>query len=64
MSKIKYESKIKTYHFIMNDENTIEVWSEYDGDHPESYIYVKEGSIKSEKDFHLEISDWFIKNQV
>jgi hypothetical protein len=46
----------------MNDDDVIEVWSDYDGEHPESYIYVRAGSIKNEKDFHWEISDWFIKN--
>ena len=62
MSKGKYEAEINKYYFIMNDDDVIEVWSDYDGEHPESYIYVKAGSIKNEKDFHWEISDWFIKN--
>jgi translation elongation factor EF-Ts len=63
MNKIKYEAEINNYYFIMKDEDTIEVWTDYDGEHPESYIYVREGSIKNEKDFHFEVSDWFIKNQ-
>jgi translation elongation factor EF-Ts len=62
MSKSKYEAEINNYYFIMNDDDTIEVWSDYDGEHPESYIYVRPGSIKNEKDFHFEVSDWFIKN--
>jgi hypothetical protein len=45
----------------MTDNNTIEVWSDRDSEYPFSYIYVKEGSIKSEKDFHYEISDFFLK---
>jgi hypothetical protein len=62
MIKGKYEAEINNYYFIMNDDDVIEVWSDYDGEHPESYIYVRAGSIKNEKDFHWEISDWFIKN--
>ncbi len=62
MSKGKYEAEINNYYFIMNDDDVIEVWSDYDGEHPETYIYVREGSVKNEKDFHFEVSDWFIKN--
>lgn len=61
MSNNKYEADINNYYFIMTDDNTIEVWSDKDSEYPFSYIYVKEGSIKSEKDFHYEISDFFLK---
>ena len=61
MNKKKYEADINNYYFIMEDSNTIEVWTDMDSEYPYSYIYVKEGSIKSEKEFHYEISDFFLK---
>jgi hypothetical protein len=60
MKRALYEGNVGSYSFIMNDEDIIEVWS--DGEYPESFIYVSPGSITSEKKFHYEISDWFIKN--
>ena len=57
-----YEGSVGSYSFLMTDENTIEVWSDMGSDRPESYIFLKEGSITTEKDFHQEISYWFIKN--
>lgn len=45
----------------MVEDNMIEVWG-YDNERPESFIYVKDGSIKSEKEFHAEISYWHINN--
>ncbi len=62
MNKNKYEADINNYYFFMTEASTIEVWSDRDSEYPFSYIYVKEGSIKSEKDFHYEISDFFLKN--
>lgn len=62
MSKTKYEGSIGSYSFIMNDENCIEVWKDFGDDHAETFIYLKEGAIKSEKDFHTEISYWILNN--
>lgn len=60
MSK-NYEGNVGNYSFIMNEEDVIEVWGN-DLERPETYIFVKAGSIKSEKDFHKEISFWFMEN--
>ena len=46
----------------MKDDDVIEVWSDFDSAYPESYIYVKPGSINNEKNFHFEISDWWMRN--
>ena len=59
--KIIYEGSIGSYSFQYKEGDIIEVWG-FDNEQPESFIYVKEGSIKSEKDFHAEISYWFFKN--
>ena len=61
MNKKQYEGNIDGYSFLMKDDGVIEVWSDMDSEYPESYIYVKSGTIKSEKDFHFEISDWWMK---
>ena len=60
--KMIYEGTVGTYTFQMVDSTTIEVWADLSGDYPESYIYVKEGAIRHDKDFHFEISDWYFKN--
>lgn len=60
MNKI-YEGNVGNYSFIMNESDTIEVWGD-DLEKPESYIFVKQGSVKCEKDFHQEISWWFMNN--
>lgn len=60
--KIIYEGTISGYNFIMVDENTIEVWSDFDNALPISYIYLRDGEVKTEKEFHYSISDWFMKN--
>ena len=62
MRRNEYEGTVGIYTFQMVDDNSIEVWSDLNLEYPDSYIYVKEGSIKSEKDFHFEISDWYLKN--
>ena len=62
--KNKYEGVIGTYSFVMSDEATIEVWSDFDNDNPDSFIFLKEGAVKSEKDFHSEISFWYLKTLV
>jgi hypothetical protein len=61
MKEAIYEGVIGSYSFQMVDDNMIEIWG-YDNERPESFIYVKEGSIKTEKDFHAEISYWHINN--
>ena len=30
--------------------------------YPESFIYVKDGSVKCQKDFDTEISFWYLEN--
>jgi hypothetical protein len=60
MSK-NYEGNVGNYSFIMNEETVIEVWGD-DLDRPETFIFVEKGSIKTEKDFHSEISYWFLDN--
>ena len=58
----KYEGTVGSYRFVMSDSSTIEVWS--DGEHPESYLFIKEDTVKSEKDFQKEISYWAIDNGI
>lgn len=58
---IIYEGTIGSYSFQLTDENIIEVWG-FDNERPESFIFVKEGSIKSKKDFETEISYWYMQN--
>jgi hypothetical protein len=62
MSKVLYEGNVGNYSFVMSEYDTIEVWSSLDLEEPDSYIFVKEGSIKTEKQFHQEISYWFMNN--
>jgi hypothetical protein len=57
----KYEGNIGRYSFIMSDDDTIEVWSD-DLGKPDSYIFVKKGSIQNQKDFEKEISFWYMNN--
>ena len=59
MSK-KYEGAVGSYRFVMTAENTIEVWN--DGEHPESYIFLKDDSVRSEKDFQVEISHYYMQH--
>lgn len=59
--KIIYEGTVGSYNFQMVDDSIIEVWG-FDNERPESFIYLKEGSIKNEKEFHLEISYWHMNN--
>jgi hypothetical protein len=60
---MKYIGNINSYTFIMKEEgdDVIEVWSDMDAEFPESYIYLKEGEIKNERQFHLEIADWWMR---
>lgn len=62
MSKANYECTIGGYSFLMNDPKTIEVWLDNSGEFPDSYITVREGSIKSLKDFQTEVSYWYMDN--
>lgn len=61
---MKYTGNINSYTFIMKEgDDVIEVWSDMDAEFPESYIYLKEGEIKNERQFHVEISDWWMRNK-
>jgi hypothetical protein len=58
---MKYEGNIGNYSFIMNEDDIIEVWSDMDMEQPETYIFVKSGSIKDKKAFDAEISFWWME---
>jgi len=60
--KVIHEGVIGSHSFQMVDNTTIEVWSDFDNDQPESYIFVNEGAVNDEKSFHAEISYWYMKN--
>jgi len=60
---MKYEGTIDGYSFISTDEDVIEVWENMTEDHPFSYIYLREGGLRDEKDFHYEIMDWVAHNK-
>lgn len=60
--KTIYEGAIGSYSFQMIDDSTIEVWSNFDNDRPESFIFVGDGLVKDEKTFHQEISYWYMEN--
>ena len=57
---VLYEGSVGTYSFQMINENTIEVWADWDNEFPVACIHVKE--IKSKKDFDMEIGYWMIQN--
>lgn len=63
MSNTRYEGQIGSYSFQMIDDTTIEVWGNND-EYPESYIFLKEGSIKDKKSFDYEIMSWASINAV
>lgn len=58
----KYEAVIGGYTFLMKDDGVIEVWCGLDSEYPESFIYVKEGSVLDRKSFEIEAMDWVLKN--
>lgn len=58
----KYEAVIGGYTFLMKDGDVIEVWCGLDAEYPESFIYVKEGSVLDRKSFEIEAMDWVLKN--
>ena len=61
---MKYTGTINNYTFIMKENDVvIEVWADLDSEFPESYIYLKEGEIKSERQFHMEIMSWWTKHK-
>lgn len=59
---MQYKGEIEGYLFIMKD-NVIEVWNNLSEEFPQAYIYLKEGEIKNEKQFHMEIMSWWGKNK-
>lgn len=58
-----YSGNINNYSFIMEESDTIEIWSNLEDDFPESYIHVEDGEIDSERKFHMEIMSWWTKNK-
>ena len=59
-----YEGVVGNYSFQMVDNLTIEVWSDTNLEHPDSYIFLKEGDVKTEKDFHYEVMLYASKNLI
>lgn len=55
----KYEGNIGSYSFLMTDDNTIEIWIDSSSEYPDSFIYLKDGAIRSKKDFDYEIMAWY-----
>lgn len=62
--EMKYTGNIEGYTFKMENPDTIEVWEDEANEFPESYIYLREGAVRDEKDFHKEISFWWMDNKV
>lgn len=60
--KVIYEGAIGGYSFLMVDKNTIEVWTDMNNDAPHSFIFLRSGEVLTEKQFQVEIMDWFSKN--
>lgn len=60
---MKYEGVIDEYSFVMRTNTHIEVWSDKSDNYPLTFFTINEGDIKSEKDFHTEISYWFMENR-
>ncbi len=58
----KYEGNVGNYSFIMQEADVIEVWSDSNMEQAETYIFVKAGTIKDQKDFEKEISFWWMEN--
>ncbi len=55
------EANINNYTFKHNERTLfIEVYNSGNSDEPDSFIKVNKDI--TEKDFHYEISDWFLKN--
>ncbi len=55
------EAKINNFTFKHNEKTLfIEVYDSENAEEP--YSFIKVGDTISEKDFHYEISDWFLKN--
>ena len=62
MNNEKYEAVVGAYTFMLVDDNTIEIWSDISAEFADSFIYLKNGEIKSRKDFDMEIMSWYSKN--
>jgi|Laugrespbdmm15dd_1035085.scaffolds.fasta_scaffold458160_1 hypothetical protein len=61
---MKYTGNINSYSFTMKEsDDVIEVWSDMDSEFPESYIYLKEGTVQNKKDFDYEIMAWWVRNK-
>lgn len=61
---MKYTGSINNYSFIMKEgDDVIEVWADLETTYPESYIYLKEGEIKNERQFHMEIMAWWSRHK-
>lgn len=56
-----YEAMVGGFTFLMT-ENVIEVWEDKTAEFAYSFIHLKDGEIKNEKQFQLEIMDWYSRN--
>lgn len=61
MSKMKCEAVIDGFSFLLKDD-VIEVWNSVESEYPDSFIYLKPGSVTNEKDFHYEAMAWMSNN--
>jgi hypothetical protein len=59
----EYEGFIDGFTFFKRD-NVIEVWLDLSDDSPEELIQLKDGEIKSKKDFDQEIAYWFFNHKL
>lgn len=56
MNEVKYACVAGGYSFQMKDDDRVEVWLNPETDeYPESYIFVRKGSVDSEKKFQMEV---------
>lgn len=56
------EAEISGYRFKKVNPSTIEVYCNEDDEFPYAFIKLKVGDLRTSKDFHYEIMDWFAKH--
>lgn len=62
MNNEKYEAVVGAYTFMLVDDNTVEIWTDLSSPYADSFIYLKDGEVKSKKDFDMEIMAWYSRN--
>lgn len=58
---MKYTAEISGYYFSMENDSLIEIRENLEDELSMACIRVNPGSVKTEKDFHYEIMDWYTK---